>query len=47
MNVVVHPVRQLYDENDARPVNLATVRNIKARLAAAEVRYLEDIKVVL
>ena len=46
VNVVVHPVRQLYDENDARPVNLATVRNIKARLAAAEVRYLEDIKVI-
>ena len=46
VNVVVHPVRQLYDDRDTRPVHLATVRNIKARLAAAEVRYLEEIKVI-
>lgn len=47
VNVVVHPVRQIYDENDKRSVHVATVRNIKARLATVEVRYLEHIKVVL
>ena len=47
VNVVVHPVRQLYDENDKKPVFVATVLNIKERLVAAEVRYLEAIKVVL
>lgn len=46
VNVVVHPVRQLYDETDSKPVQIATVRNIPKRLAAAEVRYLEHIKVV-
>ena len=47
VNVIVHPVRQLFDENDKKPVFVATVRNIKSRLVAAEVRYLEHIKVKL
>ncbi|GEM_PF-6806512 len=46
INVVVHPVRQLYDEADTKPVYIATVRAIKARIMAAEVRYMEHIKVL-
>jgi len=46
INIVVHPVRQLYDEADTKPLYIATVRAIKARIMAAEVRYLEHIKVI-
>lgn len=47
VHVVVHPVRQLFDETDRRPVHIATVRNVKSRIMAAEVRYFEEqIKVI-
>ena len=45
VNVVVHPVRQMYDESVKKPVMVATVRNVKKRLMAMEVRYLEEIQV--
>jgi hypothetical protein len=45
VNVIVHPVRQLFDKDEARPLHVATVRLIKARIMASEVRYMEHIKV--
>lgn len=47
INVVVHPVRQLLDPSSTKPVHVVTVRAVKSRLMAAEVRYLEGkVKVV-
>lgn len=46
-NVIVHPVRQLYDSTDEKPIFVATVRAIKSHLKVAQVRYLEHIEVIL
>lgn len=42
INVVVHPVYQTYDKSNTRTLHVVTVRAIKSRVMAAEVRYLED-----
>lgn len=47
INMIVHPVRQMYDPNDRRSLMISTMRSIKSRIMSVQVRYLEDkIKVV-
>lgn len=45
VNLIVHPVRQLWEPEDTRALTVATMRLIKARVMSAQVRYLEEIKV--
>lgn len=48
INIIVHPVYQRYDPTDRRTLTVATMRVIKSRIMAIEVRYLEDkVKVTL
>lgn len=42
INMVVHPVRQVYDLTDRRTLTVATMRMIKKRIMAVQIRYLED-----
>lgn len=45
INMIVHPVRQLWDPEETRPLHVASARLIKSRLVEAGVRYLPHIKV--
>lgn len=45
VSMIVHPVRQLYDPEDRRPLTVCTMRLIRSRVMAVEVRYVEGIKV--
>jgi hypothetical protein len=42
INMVVHPVRQVYDSADHRSLTIATMRMNRARIMSVQVRYLED-----
>lgn len=42
INMVVHPVRQMYEPDDRRTLTVATMRMIKSRVMSVQVRYLED-----
>lgn len=42
INMVVHPVKQVYDPADNRTLSVATMRMIKDRVMSVQVRYLED-----
>lgn len=46
LNMIVHPVRQMYDPSDHRTIAVATMRYIKSRIKTVEARYNEKIKVV-
>jgi len=42
INMVVHPVHQMYDPADRRSLTVATMRMVKSRVMSVQVRYLED-----
>ena len=42
INMIVHPVHQLYDSNDRKVFSIATMRMIPSRVMTVQVRYLDD-----
>jgi hypothetical protein len=42
INLIVHPVYQTLDKDDRRSINVATMRLIKRRITAVQVRYFEE-----
>lgn len=42
INMIVHPVHQMFDPSDRRTLTVSTMRMIKDRVMSVQVRYLED-----